>query len=212
MDPVWRRWHEPRKGTFAKFSGEDCEPLREALVRDPRTTHKGVNPRRFCQCSMVLGPRTSPARILEGVSAYDSSNAPSMGRAWRRAHRRRGPDADPDSAILFVFHILHLLAERSNRQTLWTRSRQRLCCIAEDSARGQEGGARPCLFTWRGTRSSRHRNGRSRDRWREAPIVQDCPRKDRASRAGAGNGPSGITRIDAQSHRVDDGRCCVWSG
>jgi hypothetical protein len=33
------------------------------------------------------------------------------GWSWRRAHKRRRPNVDPDSAVLFVFHILYLLAD-----------------------------------------------------------------------------------------------------
>jgi hypothetical protein len=33
------------------------------------------------------------------------------GWSWRRAHKRRRLDVDPEKAILFVFHILYLLAD-----------------------------------------------------------------------------------------------------
>jgi hypothetical protein len=39
----------PRKGTFEKVSREDCETLRDAVMRDPRMTHREVNASRILQ-------------------------------------------------------------------------------------------------------------------------------------------------------------------
>jgi hypothetical protein len=104
------------EGDIHQGGREDCKLFREALMRDPRMTHKEVNIPQIVQMLQGIWVREHPpARILEGVSAYDSPNAPSMGRVVEESAQAtwagRGPDVDPDSAILLVFHILHLLAE-----------------------------------------------------------------------------------------------------
>jgi hypothetical protein len=61
MDSGWP-WHDPRKGTFTKFSREDCELLREAFMRDPRMTHKEVAAPQILQMLQEIWVREHPRR------------------------------------------------------------------------------------------------------------------------------------------------------
>jgi hypothetical protein len=86
--------------------------LRDALMRDPRMTHKEVNASQILQMfqeSWVRAQRQRkfPRMCLDTVRRMLRR----WGWSWRRAHRRRRPDVDPQSAIHFVFHILYLQAE-----------------------------------------------------------------------------------------------------
>jgi transposase len=111
MDPDWRPWHDPRKGTFAKFSREDCEMLRDALMRDPRMTHKEVNASQILQMLQEIWIRVHPQREFP-MMCLDTVRRMlrRWGWSWRRAHKRHRPDVDPQSAIHFVFQIPYLLA------------------------------------------------------------------------------------------------------
>jgi transposase len=109
-DPGWRPWDDPRKGTFTKFSREDCELLREALMRDPRMTHKEVNAPQILQMLEEIWVREHPQREFPMVWLHTVRRMlHRWGWSWR-AHKRRRPGVDPISDSL-VFQTLYLLAE-----------------------------------------------------------------------------------------------------
>jgi hypothetical protein len=55
-----RPWHDDRKGAFTKFGREDCELLRDALMRDPRMTHEEVAAPQIPQMLQEIWAREHP--------------------------------------------------------------------------------------------------------------------------------------------------------
>jgi transposase len=111
----WRPWYKPRKGASLKFDDQDCQLIREALLRDPRLIHKEVNASHVLQILQEIWARAHPQRQFSEIGLQTVRRMLARwGWSRRRAHKRRRPDVYPDAAIMFVRSVLQLLADDVN--------------------------------------------------------------------------------------------------
>jgi hypothetical protein len=82
MDPGWRPWHDFRKGTFTKFSRDDCELLGEAQMRDQRTPHKEVHAPQILQMLQEIWVREHPQREFPMVCLHTVHRMPHPWGWW----------------------------------------------------------------------------------------------------------------------------------
>ena len=111
-NPNWRPWLNPNKGTSYKFRREDCDMLKQALLTDPRMTHKEVNSGVILEMLQEFWTRAHPYQEFPQMCVATVRRlVKRWGWSWRRAHKRRRPGVNPDAGLRFVYEVLILLRD-----------------------------------------------------------------------------------------------------
>jgi hypothetical protein len=180
MDPRWTPWCNPGKGTSMKFTEQDVELIRRHLFRNQQVVNKEVTEAGILTLLQELWRASRPGQQFPEMSLSRVQMMLSRwGWSWRRAHKKRRPNADPPAAIEFAGRSCTLWHKVWVPATLSTPTKRpfRRCPH--------------CFYTWarRGTQAIQiHVAGNEKQSYtvmvavtkgsRKLPFVHHCPGED----------------------------------
>ena len=100
---------QPAEGHSPKFPEEDLQLIRDHRFRNRRVVTREVTASVLVAIMQELWARERPGQAFPVLSLHTVRRMlHRWGWSWRRAHKKRRPHVDPESALQFIWGVLFL--------------------------------------------------------------------------------------------------------